>query len=242
MRITVLGTLFLFSVLTFNVIAAENEYEDVIHLKDGSVIRGTIVEEVPGETYKIELYGGSALVLDADGVERITREPVESPDRPGAEPSLSEYAAGYRLILLGINFIRGKYGDRGESFYGAEALISLRLSDFLSPVIGFGYNRAVYENYSYEDFTYNIIPIYLCGRFTYLRAGLIGLYGDCYGGYGLVYASETPGESGGLTYGVGHGLEFGPRKLRGDVFFGYRRQHHLNRAGGGFYVRLGVII
>jgi hypothetical protein len=242
MRITVLATLLLFSLLTFNNLAAENEYEDVIYLKDGSIIRGAIVEEVPGETYKIEIADGSVFVLDADDVERIARESVESPDRPGAERSLSEYPAGHRPISFGINFIKGKYGDRGESFYGAEALISWRLSDFLSPAIGFGYNRAVYESYSYEDLTYNIIPIYLCGRLTYLRAGLIGLYGDCYGGYGLVYASETPGESGGLTYGIGHGLEFGPRKLRGDVFFGYRRQHHLNRAGGGFYIRLGVII
>ncbi len=217
---------------------AETEYEDVIHLKDGSVVRGLIVEEVPGETYKIELYGGSMIIFAADDVDRVVREPIGRRDGPKTGPS----ANGYRSVLFGASFIFGKYGDHGESFYGAEALVSWQLSRFFSPAVGLGYNRAVYEYYNAENLTYNIIPVYLSGRFTYLRTGLVGFYADCYGGYGLVYASGTPGQSGGLMYGVDHGLEFGPRRLRGYVSFGYRRQHHLDRAGGALYVRLGVLM
>jgi hypothetical protein len=222
-------------VASFAPVAASGEvYEDVIYLEDGSIIRGVIIEEVPGETYKIEIAGGSVFVFEADEVARIEREP--------GGPEMGPSAGEYRPISFGANFVFGKYGDYGERFYGAEALVFWRLSAFFSPAVGLGYNRAVYEHYLYKNVTYNIIPVYLSGRFTYLHSGPFGFYADVYGGYGFIYASGTPGESGGFTYGADHGLEFGPPRFRGYVSLGYRRQHHLDRAGSALYVRIGALI
>lgn len=227
---------FLISVLvSAAVFAIENEYEDVIYLNNGSVVRGVIVEEVPGETYKIEIAGGSVIIFEADDVARIERESIG-----GLETGRS--ADEYRTIAFGASFVFGKYGDYGERFYGAEALVCWRLSRFFAPTAGVGYNRAVYESYFYEGVTYNIVPVYVGGRFTYLRAGSFGFFADVYGGYGFVYASGTQGESGGFTYGAGQGLEFGPPRFRGYVSLGYRRQHHLDRAGGALYVRVGALM
>jgi len=50
-------------------------YEDVIYLKDGSVIYGTIIEQKPGDYYKVKS-GKSSMIIKADEVEMIKREEI----------------------------------------------------------------------------------------------------------------------------------------------------------------------
>ena len=50
-------------------------YDDVIYGTDGSIVRGTIIEQVPGVSYKIATRDGNVFVYDALKVERITKEP-----------------------------------------------------------------------------------------------------------------------------------------------------------------------
>ena len=53
-------------------------YEDVVHLNDGSIIRGIIIEHVPTESLIIQLRDGRQLVYHADEVIRVTKESVGS--------------------------------------------------------------------------------------------------------------------------------------------------------------------
>ena len=54
--------------------------KDVVYLKNGSVIRGTIVEQVPNESLKITTKDGSVFICQMGDVERITKEaPVKKP-------------------------------------------------------------------------------------------------------------------------------------------------------------------
>lgn len=64
-------------VASFGIATAQNykEYDDVIYGTDGSVVRGTIIEQVPGVSYKIATEGGNIFVFDALKVEKITKEP-----------------------------------------------------------------------------------------------------------------------------------------------------------------------
>lgn len=48
--------------------------DEVIYLKNGSVIRGIIVEQVPNQSLKIQTADGSLFVFDMDEVEKITKE------------------------------------------------------------------------------------------------------------------------------------------------------------------------
>ena len=50
------------------------QQRDVIELKNGSVIKGIITEQVPGVSYKIETGDGSVMVYSASDVEKITKE------------------------------------------------------------------------------------------------------------------------------------------------------------------------
>ena len=49
-------------------------YDDVIYGTDGSIVRGTIVEQIPGVSYKIATRDGNIFVYDALRVEKITKE------------------------------------------------------------------------------------------------------------------------------------------------------------------------
>ena len=44
------------------------------YLKDGSVLRGTILEQVPNETIKIRTRGGSVIVLKMSSIVQITKQ------------------------------------------------------------------------------------------------------------------------------------------------------------------------
>jgi hypothetical protein len=70
----------LFPLISF----AQSAMEDVIYLKNGTVYRGIIVAEMPNLSYKIELRDGSALILQAQDVEKITKETKQAPNTPGA--------------------------------------------------------------------------------------------------------------------------------------------------------------
>jgi hypothetical protein len=50
------------------------DYEEVIYLKNGSVIRGVIIEQVPGKSYKIQTHENNLFVYQYDEIEKITRE------------------------------------------------------------------------------------------------------------------------------------------------------------------------
>ncbi|PCJ65495.1 MAG: hypothetical protein COA58_08785 [Bacteroidetes bacterium] len=50
-------------------------YIDVLYLKNGSIIRGQIIEQVPNKSLKIQTAGGSIFVYKMEEVEKIIKEP-----------------------------------------------------------------------------------------------------------------------------------------------------------------------
>jgi len=67
---------------------------DVVYLKNGSVIRGMIIEQVPNESLKIQTRDGSVFVYAISEVEKITKEEDRAtPEARGVQRSAqpSEY-------------------------------------------------------------------------------------------------------------------------------------------------------
>ena len=56
---------------------AQMQNEDVVYLKDGTIVRGTIIEQIPNVSLKIKLKGGSVFVYEYEKIEKITKEPIE---------------------------------------------------------------------------------------------------------------------------------------------------------------------
>ena len=65
--------------------AFAQQMEDVVHLKNGSIVRGTIIEQLPGESLKIQTQGGSVFVYTMDEIAKISKEPVEMGGRVDAK-------------------------------------------------------------------------------------------------------------------------------------------------------------
>jgi len=48
------------------------KYSETVYLKNGSMIKGTIIEEIPNKSLKLETRDGSIFVYQMDEVEKIT--------------------------------------------------------------------------------------------------------------------------------------------------------------------------
>jgi len=55
------------------------EYIDVVYLKNGSIIKGVIIEQIPSQTIKIKTAGGSVFVYQMDEVVKIVKEEKLTP-------------------------------------------------------------------------------------------------------------------------------------------------------------------
>lgn len=57
-------------------VRAQQVEEDVVYLVNGSVLRGTIIEQRPGESISIRTRDGNIFIYRMDEISRIAREPV----------------------------------------------------------------------------------------------------------------------------------------------------------------------
>lgn len=50
--------------------------DDIVYLKNGSIIKGVIVEQIPGESVKLETRDGNLFVFSMEEIDRITKGPM----------------------------------------------------------------------------------------------------------------------------------------------------------------------
>ena len=84
MKPRTLALLLLACTILFSYFAYTQELQDVVYLKNGSIIRGIIIEQIPNKSLKIKTADGSVFVYQMDDVERITREDMPASQRPSA--------------------------------------------------------------------------------------------------------------------------------------------------------------
>ena len=60
---------------------AQNNYQDVIYLIDGTVIRGHIIEHIPSESVTIQTSEGNVFIYSLDAVSKITKNPDSRTNR-----------------------------------------------------------------------------------------------------------------------------------------------------------------
>ena len=56
--------------------AFAQQMEDVVHLKNGGLVRGTIIEQIPSESLKIKTRDGNIFVYTMDEIAKMSKEPV----------------------------------------------------------------------------------------------------------------------------------------------------------------------
>jgi len=71
----------LFCILFTSMALSQQEYEEVVYLKNGSIIKGTIIEQVPDVSIKIQTKDGNIFVYKMEEIDRITKESTKPFDQ-----------------------------------------------------------------------------------------------------------------------------------------------------------------
>jgi hypothetical protein len=106
MNITTLTTaaarlllVFLILVVTQDRLAGQAQVGDLVYLKNGSIIRGTVLEAIPAGTVRIRASDGSVVVYRFDEVDRIEKE---SAPRLVAPSRSNGFMSHRRLAVSGL--------------------------------------------------------------------------------------------------------------------------------------------
>lgn len=100
----------------------EEALQDVVYLKNGSIIRGVIIEQIPEQSVKIRTADGSVFVYQMSEVEKITKETPVTNETPKPMKSRKEPALACVLsfLLPGLGqFYNGESG-KGAIMLGAS--------------------------------------------------------------------------------------------------------------------------
>src|SRR6185436_2293753 len=107
---------------------AQSNYEDVVYLKNGSIIHGMIIEQVPNESIKIQTKDKNIFVFKMDEIMKITKEEVQASSpatsiSPSAPPVKKERkVSGYTNITemtfaRSFEHIENNYDAFGGNIY-----------------------------------------------------------------------------------------------------------------------------
>lgn len=140
-----------FSLIAFFAIStlafAQQNLQDVVYLKNGSVIHGIIIEQIPNQTIKLETVYRDIFVYQMDEIERITKESFTISNE--IEPSYKGLEPGYQGILEGSANL-GYY----DLIFSAKYINCYRVNSYFSVGVGTGIKY-------YMDREVPSIPVYI---------------------------------------------------------------------------------
>jgi hypothetical protein len=107
-----------------SVARAQQQLQDVVYLHDGSVIRGIIVEQIPGVSILIQTVDGNRFRYSIDQIQRMTRESPVGPVRQQSVALKSPGTAGVLSVLIpGAGQAYNGYWGRGLAFFLGESAL-----------------------------------------------------------------------------------------------------------------------
>lgn len=173
---------------------------DIVYLKDGSIIRGSVEEFDINESIKIKTDDGSLFVYPANQVLRIQREVEEKRERTKTQfwSNLGEAYRGYADVGYGVGI-----GKHDGSHFGVSTTHGFEFGPYVYLGAGMGFNY--YYNLPFDEKQF-CMPLYLNSRFQ-LSKSRIAPFIDLKAGYSLTVESGFYGSpSIGLAYALKPGL------------------------------------
>ena len=118
------------------------QMEDVVHLKNGGLVRGTIIEQIPGESLKIKTRDGNVFIYTMDEIAKMSKEPVMEMGRHIGVPKKNPWiAGGLSLLIPGAGQAYNDQVREGLAYFGGV-------------IIGIGFMYAANEDdYSFRGHT-----------------------------------------------------------------------------------------
>ncbi len=139
------------------------QYEDVVYLKNGSIIRGMIVEQIPNQTLKIKTADRNLFVFEFDQIEKITKEEIPQGAVMKSEPPKPEssYVGKEKGFESTIDMFFAVQLEYGEPVLGMHGIAGYRF--FPQLFVGGGFGAEIY-------FDATMMPLFVCIRTEFIQA------------------------------------------------------------------------
>ncbi len=209
----------LFILVVWSMASYAQKLVDVVYLKNGSIIRGTIIEQVPNQSIKIETLDRSSIIaLKIDEIEKITKEenvkPVKSNAREKA-PRFNGLQAGFNLepnVMLGVT-------NDEEFFFSATLTGNYQINPNIALGVGSGMRTVRFDQ------TY--VPL-----FFHFRANILTMKLSPFIDFNTGHAFKVEGDiDGGFMFNstVGLAIRTGKNQIRVGPFIDFQRYARGNR-------------
>ncbi len=144
---------------------SNNNLQDVVYLKNGSIIRGVIIEQVPNKALKIQTYDKSVFVYEFEEIEKITKE-VDPNKKEEKEQEKKGLSTNYKSRGFNSNFDFGVFvNGTGTSFP-----IRITIGGYIGKHVQLGVGSGI-DIYSdpwvpvYLDLRINVLPYRVTPQF-----------------------------------------------------------------------------
>lgn len=174
--------LLLFAILTAMSSKAQN-YVDVIYTKNGSVVRGVIIETVPNISYKIKTNDGNIFVFKAEEIEKIEKQETKK-QKAKAEPGQGKQSGFSSIEEIGASLILNETDNK--PLFALHSINGYLFNPHLFLGLGAGIEA--------DDIT-AVIPVYAECR-TYVSKAKTSPYFAAGGGYGFMYINQGKNDGG----------------------------------------------
>ncbi len=184
-------TLLVFTLICFTSLG-QNNMEDVVYLKNGSIIRGIIIEQVPNQSIKLQTKDRNVFVFKYDEIEKITKENLPF-NNSNTSSNLTDFKKSGFINISEVSFCPGvgnvKFADysvKNEDYsFGFRTINGYQVNEHLSLGVGLGIDK--YKNVSMLPITFDARATFLKGKVSPVFTANIG------------YAINLDGEKGGLV-------------------------------------------
>lgn len=214
---------FLLGMLLFGSVMAQKTWEeDVLYLKNGSILRGEIVEHLLRESVTIKLVDGTQFTFNTIAIEKITREPsrfmqIKLKYTRQFKPIVYRKPGFYHLFTMGFAFNENRWGEP-ELHPSLQYRLAYHVNQYLN--LGVGTSIDTYEG-------------------GLVMPAMLDLHGDVFKraftphyvlnlgyGFGLTGTPDHFQFKGGPMGHIGVGVKFRSTKRKEWILtVGYRGQH-----------------
>jgi len=145
-------------------IASAQTTQEVVYLKNGNIVRGVIIEQIPNESLKIQTADGSVFAYKMNEVQKITKEQAISGNyySKGNMGNNRGISSGYRgFVDLGYTLGSGEYKIGRIEFSTSHGY---QINPYIFVGAGAGYNY-----FCTNDADAHGIPVFAHARSEFLR-------------------------------------------------------------------------
>ena len=174
---------------------AQTSYEDVVYLKNGSIIHGIIIEQIPNQSIKIQTRDGNVFVYKIDEVEKMTKEQAKISKKINANSNNADLKQFGYINITEMNLGLGLGQTNGINFFGFQTINGYLINPNFS--IGLGIGADIYPSVIF-------IPIFADLRINFLKTKVAPFFST-----GVGYSMTTDKiNNGGLLINPAFGVKF----------------------------------